>query len=143
MGDSTLRKSLDDYKTIYMSYRNFAARTRKEYQNDLEDLIEFLEKSGMDQVRQIGLPIIQRYVADLERRGFASLTRKRKVVTIRSFLLFLYEDGYIGTNIAAKLVLPFTESTLPHVLTRVECQRLRVACSGNPRDRAIIELFMQ
>jgi hypothetical protein len=43
MGDITVRKALDDYKTIYMPYRNFADSIRVEYQNDLEGFIGFLE----------------------------------------------------------------------------------------------------
>lgn len=143
MGDITLGKALDDYRTVYMAYRNFAERTREEYLNDLEDLVGFLEKSGINLVKEIGLQSIERYVAHLEQRGFAGLTRKRKVVVIRSFLLFLYRDGYITTNIASKIVLPFTESTTPNVLTQTECNQLRKACANNPRDAAIIELLLQ
>jgi integrase/recombinase XerD len=143
MGDTTLRKALDDYKTIYMVYRNFAERTRVEYQNDLEDLGRYLQKSGINDVKKLGLPIIERYVANLEQKGFASLTRKRKVVAIRSFLSFLYQDGYIVTDIAKKIVLPFTESTMPYVLTQAECDQIGNACADSPRDRAIIELVLQ
>src|SRR6266498_2998836 len=143
MGDITLRKALEDYKTVYMPYRNFAERTRVEYQNDLEDLSEFLEKSGINHVKELGIPIIERYVAHLEQKGYASLTRKRKVVAIRSFLSFLHQDGYIDTNIATKIVLPFTESTTPNVLTQTECDKLRAACDDSSRDRAIIELLLQ
>src|SRR5687768_16087895 len=98
MGEIMVRKALDDYKTVHMPYRNFAQRTRVEYQNDLEDFIGFLEQSGIEHVKPIGVPIIERYVAHLENEGFASLTRKRKVVAIRSFLSFLYQAGYIDTN---------------------------------------------
>ena len=41
MGDITIRKALDDHKTVYMPYRNFAERTRVEYEHDLEDLMGF------------------------------------------------------------------------------------------------------
>src|SRR5687767_8423174 len=143
MGEITVRKALDDYQSIYMPYRNFAERTRVEYQNDLESLIGFLEQAGTHHVKEIGLPIIERYVAHLEQKGFASLTRKRKVVSIRSFLSFLYQDGYIDSNIAKRVVVPLTESTTPNVLTQTECDKLRIACAGRPRDRAIIELIMQ
>jgi len=59
MGEITLRKALDDYKTVYMPYRNFAERTRVEYLNDLEDLIEFLEQLGRKEVKAIGLPQLE------------------------------------------------------------------------------------
>jgi integrase/recombinase XerD len=143
MGNETILKALSDYIAVYMAYRNFADRTREEYQNDLEQFMEFLEKSRITKVREIGLPIVERYVADLEQKGFASLTRKRKVVTIRSFLAFLYQDHYIETNIARLIVLPFTETTIPSVLTQGECDRLRQACAGSVRDLAIIELILQ
>jgi len=87
MGDITLRKALEDYKTIYMPYRNFAERTRVGYQNDLEDFIEFAEKSGLNRANEASLPIVERFIAGLEKKGLSSLTRKRKVVTIRSFFL--------------------------------------------------------
>jgi site-specific recombinase XerD len=143
MGEIPIRKALDDYITVYMPYRNFAERTRVEYQNDLEDLVGFLEKSVINYVKEIGIPIIERYVAHLEQEGFASLTRKRKVVAIRSFLSFLYQEGYIDTNIATKIVLPFAETTAPQVLTQTECNQIRSASANSPRDRAIIELVLQ
>lgn len=78
MEGMTLSETLDEYKNVYMAYRSFADRTREEYQNDLEDFIEFLERSGKSHVRELGLPIVERYVAQLEQKGYASLTRKRK-----------------------------------------------------------------
>src|SRR5512133_313850 len=99
MGDITLKKALDDYKTIYMPYRNFAERTREEYINDLEDFIDFAEKSGASHTEQVRLPTVVHYIASLEHKGYSSLTRKRKVVSIRSFFSFLYSDNDIHTNI--------------------------------------------
>jgi len=143
MGDITLRKALEDYKTVHMPYRNFAERTREEYINDLRGLLKFLEQAGIRYATEIGLPIIERYAAHLEQEGFASLTRKRKIVAIRSFLSFLYQESYIHNNVAKQIVLPFSENTNPFVLTQTECNKLRSACANNPRDRAIIELLLQ
>src|SRR5919108_5255545 len=103
MGEITLKKALEDYKSIHMPYRNFAGRTRVEYQNDLEKVVESLEQSGINHVKELGLPIIERYVAHLEQEGLASATRKRKVASIRSFLSFLYQDGYIAVDIAKRI----------------------------------------
>jgi integrase/recombinase XerD len=143
MGEITLKKALDDYKTIYMPYRNFADRTRVEYQNDLQSFIEFLAQSGISRVRELGIPIIERYAAHLEQKGFASLTRKRKIVALRSFITFLYQESYIDIDIAKKIVLPLTDNITPYILTLSECNKLRNACADNPRDKAIIELLFQ
>jgi site-specific recombinase XerD len=143
MGEMTLREALDEYESVYMAYRNYAERTRVEYSNDLSDLIKYLDKSGVMKVGELRLNQIERYLAQLENRGFASATRKRKAVTIRSFLKFLYHDGYIESNIAKQIIPPFVEQKTPSYLTETECNRLREACAGNPRDAAIIELFLQ
>src|SRR6266496_3967439 len=143
MGEMTLQEAIDEYKNVYMAYRNFAARTREEYLNDITDFVGFVERLGISQAREVELPNIERYVAQLEQNGFASLTRKRKVVTIRSFFSFLYQDGYIDTNIAKKIILPYAETRTPHILTQKECDLLRDACADDPRDRAIFELLLQ
>ena len=103
-----ITKALDDYKTIYIPYRNFADRTRVEYQNDLEGFIEFLYRAGITHVQELGIQIVERYGAELEQKGLASLTRKRKVIAIRSFLAFLHQEHYLTTNLAKRVVLPFT-----------------------------------
>ena len=82
----SLKDALDEYKNIYLASRNFAQRTRVEYLNDIEDLIRFLEQLGIKEVNGIGLPQLERYLAELDHRGIAGSTRKRKVVSIRSFL---------------------------------------------------------
>jgi site-specific recombinase XerD len=143
MGEITLRKALDDYKTIYMPYRNFADRTRVEYLADLEDFLEYMDQSGHSQTQELRIPLIERYAAQLEQKGFASVTRKRRIVAIRSFLAFLHQEHYLTTNLAERVVVPFTENTTPFVLTQMECDRLRKACADSPRDLAIVELFLQ
>lgn len=143
MGEITIRKALEDYKTIHLAYRNYATRTREEYLNDLEGFTRFLEQAGIYTVKALGVPIIERYVAHLEQEGLTGRTRKRKVVAIRSFLSFMYQEGYIETNIANKVIVPFAENTLPNFLTQTECDKLRNACANNPRDNAIIELLLQ
>lgn len=143
MGSLTLREALDEYTDVYMAYRNFAQRTRVEYQNDLEDFIDYLEKARIHHVREINIPIITRYVAHLEVMRFASPTRKKKAVTIRSFLKFLHQEGMIETNFANKIVLPFAETSKPYILTQTECDRLRNACQQNLRDKSIVELLLQ
>ncbi len=143
MGEMTLREALEEYTSVYMAYRNFAERTRVEYQNDLDDLAGFLERSGEMKVGELELGQIERYLAHLENKGYAGVTRKRKTITFRSFLSFLYRDGYIGSNIAKNLIPPFVDNKLPAFLTEPEYNRLREACAGNTRDAALVELLLQ
>ncbi|MGO9611587.1 MAG: tyrosine-type recombinase/integrase [Dissulfurispiraceae bacterium] len=143
MGEITLRQALDEYKEIYMASRNFAERTRVEYFNDLEDLIQFLEHLGLKKAGEIELPQLERYLAELDRRGLAGTTRKRKVVSIRSFLSYLYHDQYMNTNLANRIIPPFAEAKSPRYLTKSEYERLLEVSAHNPQDFALIQLVLQ
>ena len=66
MGNITLNKALDDYKNIYMPYRNFSQRTMVEYINDLEKLLKYLNRMGIDKVWEVTLPHLVRCIANLE-----------------------------------------------------------------------------
>jgi len=143
MGDITLREALEEYKSIFMASRNFAQRTRVEYLSDIEDLIQFLEKNGLKEVKFIGLPQLERYLAELDHRGIAGSTRKRKVVSIRSFLWYLYQDNYLRTNLSKRIIPPFAEANSPRYLTKSEYERLLEASSHNLRDLALIQLLLQ
>lgn len=143
MGEITLRKALDDYKVVYLTSRNYAERTRAEYLNDLENLIQFLEQLGLREVSAISLPQLERYLAELDNRGIAGSTRKRKVAAIRSFLWYLFQDEYISTDIAKRLIPPFAEAKSLRYLTKLEYECLLEISTQNPRDFALIQLLLQ
>lgn len=68
-----------------MPFRNSSTRTRIEYANDIKDLKAFIEQLAEKQVVELTLPKIERYIAELEKRPIALVTRKRKIIAIRSF----------------------------------------------------------
>ena len=144
MGETTLRQAQEKYQSVYLPARNLAARTRREYLDDLQDLVGFLEdKAGIQRVGELRLAALERFLAQLEERGLAGSTRKRKAVSIRSFLSFLYRQELIVSDLARQLIPPFAGSPTPRFLTQAEYQRLQQACRDKPRDSAIIELLLQ
>ena len=143
MGEITLQQALDEFKTICMPSRNFAIRTRKEYLNDLEDLLRFLETTGVTRVGEVGLSHLECYLAELDYSGYTGSTRKRKTITIRSFFNFLNHEGNVANDVSRRLIPPYAEMTRPRVLTQAEYQRLLRASSTSSRDTAIIEFLLQ
>jgi len=139
----TLHEGLALYEHIYMPSRNFAAKTRLDYHNDLEDLIAFLEKGSLRRLNQLSLRDLEAYLAELDRRGYAGASRKRKTYAIKSFFSFLYRSGYADEDLAERLIPPKTEQKEPRVLTKPEYEALLRACSHHVRDSAIIELLLQ
>jgi site-specific recombinase XerD len=141
---TSLSEALTLYETEYLAARNLAVRSRREYLHDLKDLLVFL--TGVQNVSDPSLVSkqhLERYLAELDRRGFSGATRRRKVASIRSFFGFLQDAGIIQLSPALKLIPPERERNEPRVLTEGEYKRLLEVVRGDIRDQAIIELLLQ
>ena len=103
----TLQEALELYQVVYMPSRNFSAKTRVNYSNDLTDLIGFLEQLGESRLDEISLRDLEAYLAELDRRGYAGTSRKRKTYSIKSLFRFLHESGYMTEDVAIRLIPPF------------------------------------
>ena len=89
---TSLSDTLLLYETEYLAARNLAFRSRQEYLNDLKDLLSFLTSGqGITDPVKVTKQHLERYLAELDRRGFAGSTRRRKDALIRSFFSFLQE----------------------------------------------------
>ena len=141
---TSLSDTLLLYETEYLAARNLAFRSRQEYLNDLKDLLSFLTGGqGITDPVKVTKQHLERYLAELDRRGFAGSTRRRKVASIRSFFSFLQDAGIIQLSPALKLIPPKRERNEPRVLSEGEYKRLLEAVRGDIRDQAIIELILQ
>jgi len=66
----SLDESPKEYNEIFLSYRNFAPRTRKEYINDISDLIKFLKENyKIKSVDSVEKDHLQHYFAYLDKKG--------------------------------------------------------------------------
>src|SRR4051794_36697853 len=96
----TTAKSLFDalslYESEFLAARNLAFRSRREYLNDLNDVLVYLTQvAGVADCEQVSRRHLDGYLAELDRRGFSGATRRRKVASIRSFFGFLQDAGMI------------------------------------------------
>jgi len=140
----SLDKSLKEYNEIFLSYRNYSFRTRKEYINDISDLIKFLKENyKIKNVDNVKKDHLQYYFAYLDKKGLKGVTRRRKAYSIKSFFRYLRSRKYIHTDISLSLIPPKRSDKKPRVLTEQEYKRLQLAYSHETRDAAIIELLLQ
>jgi len=139
----TLTDALDRFATVGMPARNLAERTRQEYRHDLDDLLAFLAKRNLTTVAGVGLPDLEAYQAEMDRRGYKAATRERKTYAIKTFFKWLHRQGLVASNVASQLVPPRAQKTEPRYLSKSEYQALLRACSHQPRDAAIIEVYLQ
>ncbi len=139
----TLEQGLALFETVGMPARNLSARTRREYRNDLADLVVFLAERGVTEIANVRLGDLESYQAEMDRRGYKPSTRERKTYAIKSLFRFLEHQGVIAENVASGLVPPRPEKREPRSLSEEEYQRLLRVCSHEPRDAAIVEVLLQ
>ena len=138
-----LEQALVLYETVGMRAASLAQRTRKEYVNDLADVVAYLAKGGITRPEQVTLAHLRVYLADLERRGYRASTRNRKVHTVKGFFRFLRDYAVVREDVSKRLIPPPVARGEPRFLTEAEYTRLLEVASTNMRDAAIIELFLQ
>ena len=137
-----LETGLAQFAQVYMPARNFAARTRQEYQSDLEDLAAFLKERQALTWSVVGLRDLQHFMAELDRKRLAPSSRNRKTYAIKTFFGFLYQSGYLRENPAGELIPPAIPQKERRFLREEEYLAL-LAQAHETRDRAILEVFLQ
>jgi integrase/recombinase XerD len=140
---TTVSEAITLFETVGMPAKNLSRHTRINYLHDLTDLQKFLEGRGIASLSDVSLRHLQAYQAEMDRRGYATSTRNRKTQSIRILFQFLHTHGILEHNIATQLIPPPIQKHEPRFLSEAEYQRLLRAASHNPRDAAIIELFLQ
>jgi integrase/recombinase XerC len=125
--------------------KNFSPQTIKAYMSDLKQFFEWLKTRRVDwdapyRIERIN---IVEFINFLAAQKASAQTRKRKLATIRGFLKFLKDNQIIFGNPADTIVGPIREEREPAILLKTEYKALLQVAGANPRDFAIIMLFLQ
>ena len=138
-----LEEALERFVTDGMAARNYSQATRTSYLNDLQLFLQYMDSIGVVLVAKVRLADLESYQAQMDRQGYAPSSRERKTHAIKSFFEFLERQEIVSQNPANKLIPPSYKRDERRFLTKGEYQRLLREVSHNPRDAAIIELFLQ
>jgi site-specific recombinase XerD len=139
----SLEEALVLFETVGMAARSYSQATRRHYTCDLRLVVQYLRSRGIQEVGQIDLTDLESYQAEMDGQGYLTSSRNRKTHAIKSFFRFITRQKYIATDPAEELIPPSPSRNEPRFLTQDEYQRLLRAVSHNPRDAAIIEVFLQ
>ncbi len=140
----SLNDCLDRYTEWLATTRQYAERSKREYRDDIRDLVEWLEtRCRIRSVTAVQRQHLTGFLAHCAAAGHAASTRRRSVAAIRSFFAFLAREGALRDSPARLLLPPEREMRPPRVLAVEEYERLRRAAAGNLRDTALIELVLQ
>ena len=88
-----IKQKSDEFLQVIQSTKNLSDKTVLAYRSDLNDFQEFLQDKELDET------VILKYVQMLSKeRGLKDNTVCRKLITLKMFFGFLYEQGYTDVN---------------------------------------------
>jgi len=139
--------SRDDFVS---SLTSVSEATAKVYRRDLVAFTDWADDAGVVGPAHTDRRVLRRYLAELDRRGYARRTVARKASVLRRYFGWARRTGLIGADPTVTLSAPKGQARLPRVLRDDELSAMldhtpiRVADDDEARrlrDRAVLELL--
>jgi len=99
----------------------------------------FLTELGTDDITAITTVDIRRW---LGAKTYSEITRSIDIKNLRTFFNFLEREGYVNKNPMKLIPTPKLPEILPKALSDEDVQKLIHAARKNPRDVAIVLVFL-
>jgi integrase/recombinase XerC len=143
-GAMTLEKALAAFLDS-LSGKNRSAATLRAYRTDVLQFIAFLHENNVaiTDVGDVGKVDVLEYLAVLARKGLTGVARARKVSAIREYFRFLEGVGFIQKSPTTGIDTPKREKHTRQFLRSDEYTKMLSLAGGNPRDYAILQVFLQ
>lgn len=132
--------------------RRASPHTVAAYRNDLRDFLSFCERLGRP-FAELDHRDLRRYLANLDTRGYARTSIRRRGAAVRSFYRFCMREGVVDANPAELLSFPKARPRLPKVLKAADVGRMLRSAEGRVsadvadptpeawRDLALVEVL--
>ena len=125
--------------------RNLSSNTITAYGADVGQFTSWVVSTDVSITRpdQVTRSTITDYLAHLAGNGSSGVTRARKLASLREFFRCLTKEGVISVSPAASVEMPIKERKQRVYLRPDEFSKMLAVAGGNPRDFAILQLFLQ
>ena len=144
MEDRQWRALIERFEDHLKAERGLAALTVRNYKTDLEPLHDYMRLSETSDLQSLDRTTLRGYLAWLIELGYVRSSIARKLSALRSFLKWLVRQGILDQDPLPKRGVMKVESRLPRFLSQDEAARLVQAPETSerlgPRDRALLEL---
>ena len=138
------------YEEHLAMVRNLSDNSIRGYVGDLESFLAHMEKLNILEFKDLTLEHIRSWLANLQTTGVARSTLTRRIVSIRAFTNWAAANGWLTSDLGAKLSIPKAHRTLPEVLDVDEAAQILKALEVkageettaiNLRDLAMLEVL--
>ena len=139
----SLNKALEKF-LIHLKNENRSNNTIIAYENDLNQLINFVSQKNVFDISQVNTD----HIKDLKNfllkeKQYTNKTVSRKLNSIKSFFRFLTNSEVISQDPANDIAHPKISQKPPRILLPLEYRALRDVCRDDYRSYAIVELMLQ
>jgi integrase/recombinase XerD len=124
---------MENYLDVFLNEYN-SAKTRRAYKDIIENMLAYINKD-IDKIAKIDLV---QYKSTLQNLSVA--TQAQRIMCIKSYFKFLFENEILDSNPASTLSAPHVEHKPKDYLTTDEA--ISMMDYGNARERAIIAVFL-
>ena len=117
------------------------------YSSDLHNFISFLEEQGINSFQNVTRDTILEYLGQCKQKGYESSSIARKLVSIKVFFRYLFQEKFIKADITDVMDSPKLWRLLPDFLSLEEIEKmldiypLTAKDPLNFRNRTILELM--
>nr|WP_026540273.1 tyrosine recombinase XerC [Paenarthrobacter nicotinovorans] len=146
---ASMLSAMEGFRRYLEGERARSAHTVRAYLADVESLLGFAVQEGIEELGQVELGSLRRWLGAQSEAGMARATLARRAATARSFTAWALREELIAVDPAVRLQAPKRDKSLPGVLQQQQVTRIvddlnTAAADGGPmavRNRAMVELL--
>ena len=145
-----MKEAIDKFLNYLKVEKGFSQNTIEAYQNDLYQLVGFLEEAARGGTilpwAAFDRQSVLSYLNNLKERRYAATTVARKVAAIKSFFSFLVAEGLVKDNPTRDVPSPRVGKSLPKPISITQARQLleeteKRATPEAKRDKAMLQLL--
>lgn len=134
-----------EYTSFMTDIRHKSLKTVESYKRDVTQYISYLDGTGVTDISSTTKTTVLSYLLYLQKEGRASSTVSRTLASLRSYYLFMMQNGVVKSNPTSNLEAPHVEKKIPKILSGEEVELLleqpKNCDNKGIRDKAMLELL--
>lgn len=134
-----------EYTSFMTDIRHKSLNTVESYKSDVTQYISYLDGTGVTDISSTTKTTVLSYLLYLQKEGRASSTVSRTLASLRSYYLFMMQNGVVKSNPTSNLEAPHVEKKIPKILSGEEVELLleqpKNCDNKGIRDKAMLELL--
>lgn len=136
---------VEEYASFMTNVRHKSVNTIESYKRDVKQYIAYLNNSGVTDLSSTTKTTVLSYLLELQKEGRATSTVSRTLASLRSFYVFMIQNGAVKNDPTTNLEAPHVEKKPPQIMSSAEVELLMEQPKSDDakgiRDKAMLELL--